>query len=139
MLSGKKSIPWPMTQNGYPRTMITFWCMPQIKRYGDRTDFRGVCLAPRSKHAAQDATEGVAEVTECVGGQVVESLDDGAGDRLRLGAGLGAVAAPDFAVDDRRLQGLFAAVIGGGDCRVEQEREPGGRMIRQVLGEAGVG
>ena len=66
-----------------------------------------------SKKVAENATEGIAEKGEDIHGFVQAGLQHRGGGRLRLAAGAGAVAAPDLAVDDWRLQGLLGAVIGG--------------------------
>src|SRR4029078_12617539 len=58
---------------------------------------------------------------------------------LSMATGVRTVAAPDFAIDDRRLEGLFGSMVGGRDRRGEQKHEPCGGMIVQVLRETRVG
>ena len=77
-----------------------------------------------SKEFADDAAEGVAEEVKDIDGLVLAGLQDRRNYSLCFAAGVGAVAAPDFAVDDRRLQSLFGAMIRGLDLRVDQEQEP---------------
>lgn len=79
--------------------------------------------------------EGVLEVVVAVDGSVLARLQYGAEDRLSFTAGVGAVAAPDFAVHDRRLQRLLRAMIRRRDAWVHQEHEPRSGMVVQMLGE----
>ena len=53
-----------------------------------------------------------------------------------LSAGVGAVAAPDFAVHDRRTNGLLGAVVRGLDVGQAEEGEELGGVAFQVFGEA---
>ena len=58
---------------------------------------------------------------------------------LGLLARVGAIATPDFAVDDGHPQSLFSQMIGGGNACVHQEHEPFARVPVQVLGQYIVG
>lgn len=53
--------------------------------------------------------------------------------------GSGPGAAPDFAVDDSRADGLFGTPVGGIDGRVAEEREQVVEMVFQVFGKSFVG
>jgi len=59
--------------------------------------------------------EGVAQEREGVDGLVLARFQDRRDYRLGFGAGGRAVAAPDFAIDDGRLEGLLGAMVGGRD------------------------
>lgn len=65
--------------------------------------------------------ESVAEKGERVDGFVLAGLQHRTDDRLRLAAVVRAIAAPDFAVHDRRFQRLLCSVIRRGDGRIHQE------------------
>jgi hypothetical protein len=56
-----------------------------------------------------------------------------------MSADFRSVAAPDLAVDDRRLQRLFGPMIRRRNRRIDQEQEPFRSMLVEVLGEAVVG
>ena len=53
-----------------------------------------------------------------------------------MSAGVGSVAAPDFAIHDRRTDGLLGAVVRGFDIRETEEGEELGGVAFQVFGEA---
>ena len=59
-------------------------------------------------------------------------------DRLVLNAGVGTVAAPDFAIHHRRADGLFGSEVRRVDVRVSQECEPLAKVVSQVLRESGL-
>jgi hypothetical protein len=88
-----------------------------------------------SEKVGKDAAAGVADVGECVDGFVLAGLQHAGRDFLSLGAGVGAIAAPDFAVHDRRLERLLGPVIRGGNRRVQQELEPLLAMMIEMLGK----
>lgn len=83
----------------------------------------------------EHAAEAVAEVIEDVDCFVLASLQDRTNYRLGIAARSGAVAAPNFAVHDRRLQGLLGAMVGRRCVRFDQKHEPLSPMVVQVLGE----
>src|SRR4051812_32120574 len=96
-------------------------------------------MAWSNEKRIEDAAEAVAEKGEGIDGLVLAGFKDGRDNRLSVAAGVGPVAAPDFAIDNRRLQGLFGPMIRGRNRRVNEKQEPCGGMIVQVLGEASVG
>ena len=53
-----------------------------------------------------------------------------------MSAGVGSVAAPDFAIHDRRTDGLLGAVVRGFDIREAEEGEELGGVAFQMFGEA---
>ncbi len=53
-----------------------------------------------------------------------------------LSAGVSSVAAPDFAVHDRRTDGVLGAVVRGLDIGQAEEGEELGGVAFQVFGEA---
>ena len=67
------------------------------------------------------AAEAAAEPVE----RIVVLLAAGGEDALGVGAGVGAVAAPYFAVDHRRAKRLFGGPVGGVDGLIDlmEERE----------------
>jgi hypothetical protein len=67
------------------------------------------------------------------------SAEDGGQDTLPSRAEPGAVAAPDFAIDDRRTNRLFAEIVRGVNCRIDQEPKPVHRMIEQMSGQTSIG
>lgn len=58
---------------------------------------------------------------------------------MGVAADIGAIAAPYFAVHNRRLQCLLSPMIRGGDGRVHEEEKPRSGMVVEVLGETVVG
>lgn len=60
-------------------------------------------------------------------------------DFLSMSSSPGPIAAPDFAVDDRRADGLLCEIVGGLDPGMLQEGEKLIPMPRKMLGEALVG
>jgi hypothetical protein len=60
-------------------------------------------------------TECLDEILECVVGSLFAGSYDCGQNTLPPRAEPGAVAAPDFAVDDRRTNRLFAAIVRGVD------------------------
>src|SRR4051794_17680079 len=96
-------------------------------------------MAWSNEKRIEGAAEAVAEKGEGIDGFVLASFQHRRDDGLGVAAGAGAVAAPDFAIDDWRLQGLLGPMIRGRNRRVNEKQEPSGGMIVQMLGEASVG
>ena len=48
-----------------------------------------------------------------------------------------AVAAPDFAIDDRRTDRTLGPMIRGLNCRIDQEPEPLHRVLAEMVGQPG--
>ena len=82
--------------------------------------------------AAEEVGEEVEGVTAVLSG----GPEDGHEDGLSVGAGFGAVAAPDFAVGGEGSHGLFGAVVGGIQAGDVEEGEEVVAMGVEVFGQS---